>query len=599
MEIVLAIAIFAIFSLGIFYLSIDTIQRDSKIELNNIALFYAQEGLEAIRNMRDRNYLSITNGDHGLSFQNDTWSFVAAPETIDGFYQRTITISDVYRDVNDAIATTGTFDPETKLVASEITWNWKSVVPQSVTLSSYISNWTGTDFIQTTCGEFNTGTFSNTENEVVPSPPNDNCSVKLSDVTQPSQFFASSDVGEHGEDVVIDGNYAYVATAKSQKGFTIVNVTNRALPTIASQLYVWNKGRKLVKDGNKVYLGIEVTNPAIAIINVTNPATPSVTYSWQLNGKGNTPAVSGNYLYATADSSTNGFVVYNISGTPAATDFLSVGAKVHTAVINGNYAYLGVDTDHSGLRVISISNPANVSQVASLDVDEEVNAIVISGVFAFLGTEDDDNALKVVNISNPLAPTLVTSLDVGDEIQDLVIEGDYLYAAVDDQNAGLAAVNIQNPAAPMLAYTLDVQGKGTGIDADQNYIYIATDTSNKGLVIIGTTQSGVTNSGNYTSQIFDTTSTDTRYNFIEWDHTEVPGGSVKFQIRTASTSAGINSATWVGSDGTANTYYTTSRTPIVLSPGASGKRYIQYKAFFTSDGSTSPSLHSVRINYNP
>lgn len=595
----LAITIFAIFTLGIFQLSIDTIQRDTTNELRNEALFYAQEGLEAVRKMRDENFLSLSNGDHGLSLALSRWSFIAAPETIDNFYSRTVTVEDVYRDQNGQIADSGTLEPEIKKVTSEVTWLFQGVFSKSVTLQTYLSNWTGDDFIDTTCAEFSTGTFTNSEAITTSSPPNDNCSITLTSVEAQASIYSSVNLGKHSNDVVVDGSYLYTAVANSAKGFAIIDVSNPATPITKSQLYVWNKGRKLVKVGTKAYLGIDAANPAIGIINVANPVSPSVTYAWQLAGKGNQPAVSGNYLYTTAESNGNAFAVYNISGVPYATDFLSVGEEIKTVAINGNYAYIGTEEDNEGFQVINISNPNNVTQLATLDVDEEVNAIAITGIVAFVGTEEDDDSLQVINISNPASPTKITSLDVGGEIQDLVIEGDYLYAAIDDENAGLAAIDISDPLNPTLTYNLDVDGKGTGVDADANYIYVSSDTANKGIVIVGIAESGVANSGTFVSPVFDTGSTTTRYNFIEWDHLPVPGFTVKFQLRTADSVENIESATWIGSDGTNATYYENARIAITLDAEANGVRYFQYQAFLESDGSNTGEVESVRINYNP
>lgn len=598
-EIMLAITIFAIFTLGTFQLSIDTVQRDATNELRNEALSYAQEGLEAARKMRDENFLSLSNGDHGLQLSAGRWTFIAAPEAIDNFYSRTVTIEDVYRDQTGAIAETGTLDPEMKKITSEVTWLFKGVFPKSIILTTYLSNWTGDDFIDTTCTEFSTGTFTDSQSVTAPSPPNDNCSITLTSVTAQGSVYSSVNLGKHSTDVVVDGSYLYTAVADAAKGFAIIDISDPATPITKSQLYTWNKGRKIYKTGTKAYLGIDAVNPAIGIINVANPVSPSVTYAWQLAGKGNQPAVSGNYLYTTAESNGNAFAVYNISGVPYATDFLNVGEAIRTVEINGNYAYIGTEEDDEGFQVISIANPNNVTQTATLDVDEEVNAIAITGITAFVGTEEVDDSLQVINISNPASPTKITSIDVGGEIQDLVIEGDFLYAAIDNQNAGLAAINIADPLNPVLVYNLDINGKGTGIDADANYIYVSSDTSNKGIVIVAIANSGVANSGTYISPVFDTGSSTTRYNFIEWDHVAVPGFTVKFQLKTADTEENLASAIWVGSDGTNATYYENARTNITLDPNASGVRYFQYQAFLESDGSNSGEVESVRINYNP
>ncbi len=601
-EILIAISIFAIFSTGVFYLSLDTIERDSKTTLSSQALLYAQEGIEAVRNIRDTAYLSLTNGDHGLDLASGSWTFVPAPETVDTSYARTITIEDVYRDINGDIASEGTiFDPETKKITAEVTWNHRGIIPKSTSLISYMSNWRGDDWIQTTCDEFDEGTYSGIITETQTSPPVNNCGIVLELIESESEFFASSDLGKHGNDVVVDGNYAYVASNGTNNGMFIVDVSDPSNPSITSNLNVTSKGRYINKDGNYVYIGIQNSSKGLTIGNVSNPSSPSVTTTQNVGAYGNEAEVSGNYLYMGVDDNDDSFLVYDISskGSPAEVDSIDFSDGVQVIELNGNYAYVGLDDDHDGLRVVDISTPTNVSEVASLDVGEEVNAIIISGSLAYIGTEDSSNSLRVIDISTPTNPSELTSIDVGGEIQDLTISEGYLYAAIDTQNAGLAAINISNPYNPTLSYNLDIAGKGEGIDSDDNYIYIATDTANRGLVIIGTTTSGVTTSGTYQSPAFDTRSSDTLYNFIEWDHVEVPGSTVRFQIRTASSEAGLTSATWVGSEGTNDTYYENPRTQIVTSPSASGIRYIQYKGYLDSDGISTPTVISVRINYTP
>lgn len=600
-EILLAMTLFAIFSMGIFYVSLDTIQTDSRIQLDNEALLYAQEGLEAIRNIRDRDYLALTNGDHGLSFDGTEWVFIAAPEDIYGFYSRTVTISDVYRDVDGEIAETGTFDPETKKVVSEVSWDWKSIIPRSISLTTYLSNWTGDDWIQTTCTEFNAGTFDGTIAEITVAPPTDNCALQLELVEEPSTFFTSADLGEHGTDVIVDGNYAYVATDLTNTGLTIVDISNPESPSIVKQLDINGKGRFLTKDGNYVYVGIQNNSKGLAIVDVTTPGSASFVTNLDVGDYGNQPVVSGNTLYMGTEKDDHEFVVVNITNknSPTVSATLNLEDGVPTVHLSGSYVFAGSDDDRYGLQVVDISTPGSPQKVATLDVGEEVNTIEISGSIAFLGTEDDDDSLQVVNISDPLHPWLILSLDVGGEIQDLVASGNYLYAALDATNTGLAVLNISNPLSLELLYTRDIQGKGTGIASDTDYVYVTLDVNNRGLVILGAQEAEISTSGNYISSVLDTGGEDTRYNFIEWDHTEAPGGYVRFQIRTANTETNLVSATWVGSDGTSGTYYENPRTAIVLEPSRSGQHYFQFRVEIGSDGVTTPTIENIRINYNP
>ncbi len=600
-EVILAITIFALFTLGIFNLALDTLQRDSKIELETMANFYVQEGIEVVRNLRDRNFLLLTNGDYGLDLVNGQWQLVTAPEDVDGFYSRTITIEDVYRDVNGDIASMGTFDPNTKKITSEVSWLVKDIFPRSASFTTYLTNWSGDNWIQTTCDELNTGTFDTTVSVSTPAPPEDNCGLELDIIESSSEFFSSANIGEHGNDVFVDGAYAYVATAKSQDGFAVVNKSDPANMYMEDSLDIGGKGRYITKSGNYVYIGVDNNKKSLAIVNVSSPSSLQLVTNEDYDEEGSDLKVSGSTLYLGLSDSDDSFLIIDVTNksNPVVLSTMDLDSEVQAAAIDGNYIYLGFEEDQEGFRVIDISNPSDPQEIASLDLGEEVNDIFISGIFAYVGTEESDESLQVVNISNPASPQIVASLDVGGEIQGLTIVGDYLYAAVDDQNSGLAAVNIATPSSPTLSYNLDINGKGTAIDNDGSYLYITVDTANPGLVVVGTTESSIVTSGSYESAILDTGSSDTRYNYIAWEHTEVPGSNVKFQIRTASSEAGLTAEDWVGSDGTVNTFYETSRTPIILDPASSGPRYIQFKAFIESDGTNTATIESVTINYTP
>ena len=153
-EIMLAVFIFTLFSTGVLYLSLDVIQRDAKLPTTNEALLYAQEGIEASRNIRDQNFLLLETGDHGLSRLSGAWEFENTSETIDSYYTRTVTVEDVYRDAYGEITSAGgTLDPDMKKVASEVEWDWKDIFPKSITLTTHLSSDCGwsTSAIQRSC----------------------------------------------------------------------------------------------------------------------------------------------------------------------------------------------------------------------------------------------------------------------------------------------------------------------------------------------------------------------------------------------------------------------------------------------------------------
>lgn len=599
----IAIAIFSVVSVGVVYLSLDALQADEKIESGNKALLYAQEGIEAVRQMRDKNYFLLENGDHGLDFVDDEWSFIPAPEDIDGYYDRTVSIEDVYRDVDGNIAEAGTLDSDIKKVLSTVEWMHRGVFPKSVELVTYLSNWTGDDWLQTDCDEFGAGILEAVDVEFTAGPPEDNCALKLALIEQQSEFLASADVGEHGNDVWVDGNYAYVTVDKANQGLAIVDITDRGNPFVVKHVDVGGKGLSVAKQGNYVYVGVNNYSNGLAVVDVSSPASAYVVDKTYSLGKGLVVEPNGDYLYMGVQNYFYfiGFSVIDISDPtdPNLHWFQITSGKVYDIDIVGNYAYCGIDFDWWGFQILDISDPSDIDTLSYLGVGEEVNAVEVQGPYAFLGTEDNDDSFYVVNVTDPRHPYTENHIDVGYEIEDISLLGDYAYLAFNNQNNGLAAVNISVPTSPYLVYTMDVLGKGLSIKTDENYIYETLDTNNRGLVIIGGTVEEVITSGTYTSVAYDTGSDDTRYNFIEWESVDVPGSTVKVQIRTASTEAGLESATWVGSDGTGATYYEASRVPIVVDPGASGTRYVQFIIYIDSDGENTPLIESVRINYTP
>lgn len=600
-EVLLAILIFTISSVGVISLSIDTLNRDTKLELKNEALRFAQEGIENVRAIRAQNYWALVSGEYGLNFVNNYWAFTSAPEVIDEFYERTITIEDVYRDDYGNISATGTLDPDTKKVTSRVEWLWREAIASDVELETYLSNWTGHSWLNDDCNEWNAGTFNDTETTSAAAPPDDNCSLMLEIVSGPGSFFSSVDVGSHGNDVDVDGNYAYMASGKSDSGLSIIDITDIANPEVEEDVDIGAKGRSVLKNGNYAYVGVEKSTKGLAIVNVSDPGNPSVLSTTNIEGYGNRMDKSGDYLYMGVESSTKSMKVLNVSNpsAPSTVATLNLGTPVNVVKVSGNYAYVGTDNASSGFRVLDISNPASPSQVASLNLGGVVNGLDISGSYAYVGLMNTSDSLKVINISDPLSPIILSTFNPGAKVQDVAVDGDYAYLALDQNDPGMMAVNISNTPNINLAYTRNIDGKGTSVETGNGYIFLTLDVSNKGLVILDVTGGSLQTYGDYLSDIWDTGSEDIRYNYFSAEVDLAPGGSASFQIRTASTSGGINSAIWVGPDGTNTSTYSGSPTTITLDPSASGKRYAQIKAMLTSDTINSTEVESMTLNYTP
>jgi hypothetical protein len=103
-----------------------------------------EEGIEVVRLLRDSDWdLSIgslgTDTTYGLNQTDVQWSIISSPEYIDNKFERTFTISNVYRDANDDIAVSGVLDPYTKFITFSVSWNIRGATTTK-TMSAYFSN---------------------------------------------------------------------------------------------------------------------------------------------------------------------------------------------------------------------------------------------------------------------------------------------------------------------------------------------------------------------------------------------------------------------------------------------------------------------------
>ncbi|MEN9614213.1 MAG: hypothetical protein RLZZ347_520 [Candidatus Parcubacteria bacterium] len=111
------------------------------------ATYLAEEGVEAIKSMRDRGWGTAISGltastTYYLDFSSGYWKSTTTPEVVDSSYQRSFVLFPVYRDGNSDITSSGgTLDSDTKKAVVTVT-----VVPPAIgatttkTLSAYVLN---------------------------------------------------------------------------------------------------------------------------------------------------------------------------------------------------------------------------------------------------------------------------------------------------------------------------------------------------------------------------------------------------------------------------------------------------------------------------
>jgi Tfp pilus assembly protein PilV len=125
-EAMLAIALFSMFATAftttILYGEETTALSGERMR----AAMLAEEGAEAVRNIRDQNFTNLADGTYGLSTAGPQWELSGTEDVTEGFTRR-ITISDI--------------DTNRKNILSTVSWNQNAGREGTVSLAMEITNW--------------------------------------------------------------------------------------------------------------------------------------------------------------------------------------------------------------------------------------------------------------------------------------------------------------------------------------------------------------------------------------------------------------------------------------------------------------------------
>lgn len=109
------------------------------------ATFLLEEGVEALKTMRDADFTSKIADiplltDKYLSFDGSSWQSTDTNTLIDGKFERKFVLAEVVRDnFSDQISSSGTNDPNTRKATIYVSWQINGVT-NTLSLATYISN---------------------------------------------------------------------------------------------------------------------------------------------------------------------------------------------------------------------------------------------------------------------------------------------------------------------------------------------------------------------------------------------------------------------------------------------------------------------------
>lgn len=125
-EALLAVSVFALLVTAFFGAWIYGQEATVMAGNNNQAVYLAEEGLEAVRNMRDGSFANLADGTYGLAVSGGQWVFSGSSDTT-GIFTRQIVVS--------------TVDAATKKITATITWSQNLQRNGSYSAETQLSKW--------------------------------------------------------------------------------------------------------------------------------------------------------------------------------------------------------------------------------------------------------------------------------------------------------------------------------------------------------------------------------------------------------------------------------------------------------------------------
>ena len=454
-ELIVAVGIFLILATGGVTAILQGQTANRLTEQQQVATAYAGQGLEAVRSIKNQDYASLSAGSYGLSSSGDVWSFSGASDS-QGIYTRQIVISEGRRSGGSIVDSGGTIDPDFFKIVSTVTWNFSPTRSESISQVTYLS-----DFRQSLIGDWS----SVTPIGAVDLPGNDN-GIKVATV----------------------GNYAYVIRQSGSNNFVVLDVSNPASPTTATNISLTGSLTNIFLSGNRAYVTSTNNNGELYVVDITNPAAVSLlgTYNAPGNENGNDISVVGTTGYFVRSSGGNQeFTVLDLSN-PAAISILggvNLAGNANQIVVSGSYGYIASSDNGSELQVVNFSTPAAPSLVGSYNASGSSDAlsVALAGTTALLGINNGD--LYTLSVSTPASPSLLDTLNVTNDINDIAVESSYTYAflATDVASGEFIVISIANPADLSTATSANLNGTAEGVayNSDLDRVFVVSSANNE------------------------------------------------------------------------------------------------------------------------
>ncbi len=445
----ITVFLFGVVTIGVLYLDANVSQRKSLERTKANAI--AEEGIEAVRSMRDRSFDAVATGTHGLLISGGRWTFSSTSDTQDG-YTRTLLVSAP--------------DANTRYVTSTVSWLFSPSRTETVVSTAVLTNWRR---------------------------------VSPATWADPEIVSSSTLTGIAANAVDVDGNYLYVTTPLNAAGteLQIFDITNPISPVYQGGTETGMNLFVLDALVNRVYIAGDSKPAETKIIDVSSPTNPTEIGSIKMTANETVNAVfaSGTIVHLGRDKAGNQatYFIFDASNaaSPQELGSLNTGDDVlNIAVKNGAtpYSFLGTENSSKEFQIVNVSDPPNMGVAGFVNLNEELKTVAVSGTLAFGGTEKNDGQPEffVFNVSDPEHPSIIGSFEINANVNKVRVFNNLVFLATASSTAEFITLDVTNPANPVIYGTFDLDGTATDIALSQSglYAYVSTQSATAGLYIL-------------------------------------------------------------------------------------------------------------------
>ncbi|HUQ84941.1 MAG TPA: hypothetical protein VM077_01330 [Candidatus Limnocylindrales bacterium] len=401
------------------------------------AVSVLKESESALKNIKNTNWESLTtNGTFHTQISGTQWALLPSSSTNSKGIKQEVVISDVLRDENGAIVTTGGIvDPSTKKIDIKISW----VLPYASSINStmYLTRTKNTTFIQTTIPDFNAGIPTNTivastsgslsDGQVQLASTGTGGQAEVGGVNadwcEPNLSITALDLPKNGVAnaiTAIEGK-VFAGTGDNSSGvsFANVSITNNVPPNSSiAGTFNGYKTNGVFGESSYSYLGTDNNSKEVVIVNTsTSPSNEAGYFNAPGNGSGNTVFVSGSIGYMTSGNKLYTFNLSSKSGSRPQLGTLTLDGTGKKIFVRGNYVYVAISSTSNQLEIVQVSNSgATLTKTSSFSVAGQAAQDVYidsTGSRAYLATLNSatQREMFIINTTSKSNPTLVGSYE--------------------------------------------------------------------------------------------------------------------------------------------------------------------------------------------